>query len=65
MMGTTVSHIEKCHPKNAEEEKDMRIRAVVSLILHLELSKQRTHLAVRPYIRHRGKRRRAGNGMQG
>ena len=30
--------------KNAEEEKDMRIRAVVSLILHLELSRQRTHL---------------------
>ena len=30
--------------KNAKEEKDVRIRAVVSLILYLEVSRQRTHL---------------------
>ena len=35
------------------------------LIGQMEVSRQRTHLAVRPYIRHRGKRRRAVNGMQG
>ena len=31
-------------PKNAKEEEDVRIRAVVSLILYLEVSRQRTHL---------------------
>ena len=57
-------HIERCPQKTRRKGKTGYPGGCI-LIGQMGVSGQRTHLAVRPYIRHRGKRRRAVNGMQG
>ena len=51
-------------PRNVERRKP-GVFGGCTFIWYLELSEQRTHLSVRPYILHRGKCLHAVNGKQG